>query len=315
MLVTLWLIGSIWILTLKNQFEYVQFVWIFCLGCFIFSTTTIGTTVALEPPPYYGRLVKILSIEFFSARSFINSPGVANLLTLFPVAFMAGILLRSTQRPRGFWILGGASFVISLVAALAINQRSYFIVTLLISPCIVGVMLATQRAWKSSLRVFLLLACYPFLWFANSMLANNQWSRPINKDMVNDGRFQMLFYWLENFIQDPFARIEVGPVKWQEYQWFHNFFADVHRLSGFWALAAAVLLFGYIFYRLITLIRIDKYIGCFLMAIAIPVFLIMNTSVVPEGEKQPFLLLLFIGLICELVLAKHKNTPVATLPT
>jgi hypothetical protein len=36
----------------------------------------------------------------------------------------------------------------------------------------------------------------------------------------------------------------------------------------------------------------------------------MNTSVVPEGERQPFLLLLAIGVISEVILAKlpKKNT-------
>jgi hypothetical protein len=36
----------------------------------------------------------------------------------------------------------------------------------------------------------------------------------------------------------------------------------------------------------------------------------MNTSVVPEGERQPFLLLLAIGVISEVILARlaKENT-------
>jgi hypothetical protein len=45
------------------------------------------------------------------------------------------------------------------------------------------------------------------------------------------------------------------------------------------------------------------------MAIAIPYFLIMNTSVVPEGERQPFLLLLGIGAISEVVLRHYRSPP------
>jgi len=41
-------------------------------------------------------------------------------------------------------------------------------------------------------------------------------------------------------------------------------------------------------------------------------FLIMNTSIVPEGERQPFLLLIFIGVICEKFLTLYKKNSVAT---
>jgi hypothetical protein len=117
----------------------------------------------------------------------------------------------------------------------------------------------------------------------------------------------MLSYWLTHLIEAPFTRIEVGPPQWQDLQWFHNFFADVHRFSGFWGLSAAILLLGFIFYKLMLLIRANQSMGLFLMAIAIPIFLIMNTSVVPEGERQPFFLLIFIGVICEKLLATHKK--------
>jgi len=115
-------------------------------------------------------------------------------------------------------------------------------------------------------------------------------------------------YWFERVIANPFQRVEVGPAPWDSLQWFHNFFADIHRLSGFWALLAAVILVSYIFIRLLFVIRVDRRLGLFLMAIAIPCFLIMNTSVVPEGERQPFLLLLAIGAISEVILGRHRGS-------
>jgi hypothetical protein len=120
----------------------------------------------------------------------------------------------------------------------------------------------------------------------------------------------MFYYWFERVAVNSFERIQVGPAPWTDMQWFHNFFADVHRLSGFWALLTAIILMTYIFYRIICVIRIEQRVGLFLMAIAIPCFLIMNTSVVPEGERQPFLLMLAIGAISEVLIsrakAKHK---------
>jgi len=303
---------SLWILSFKENRQYIQFIWVFCLGTLLFSLFTIGASLALEPPPYYGRLVNILTPKVFSARSYINSPGISNLLCFFPIAFMAGLLLKSGQRPWGFWVLGVLGFALSLGGAIVINQRSYFVVTLLIAPILVGLFLVTQRAWRTLAWVLIPLACYPALWLANSLLPNSPWTRFLNNDIMNDARFQMLSYWFSHFIKDPFTRIEVGPAQLQDLQWFHNFFADVHRLSGFWSLAAAVLLFGFIFYKLILLIHTNQTMGLFFTAIAIPIFLIMNTSVVPEGERQPFFLLIFIGVICEKLLAFHKKNLVST---
>lgn len=299
--------ASLWILNFTENRQYIEFIWFFCLGALLFSLFTVGASLALEPPPYYGRLVNIISLKIFSARTFINSPGIANLLCFFPTAFMAGLLLKPGQRPWGFWVLGISGFVLSLVAAIVINQRSYFVVSLLIAPLLVGFFLAIERAWRTLACIAIPLACYPALWLTNSLLPNSPWTRFLNGDLMHDARFQMLSHWLAHLIEDPFTRIEVGPAQWQDLQWFHNFFADVHRFSGFWGLAAAILLLGFIFYKLMLLIRANQSMGLFLMAIAIPIFLIMNTSVVPEGERQPFFLLIFIGVICEKLLATHKK--------
>jgi len=312
MLVALSMLGSIWVLELKDAARFIQFIWLFCLGTLLFCLITIGASVALEPPPYYGRLIYILSTQVFSIRSYVNSPGVSNLLCFFPIVFMASLLLNPLQRPKGFWVLGITGFFLSLCAAIIINQRSYFLVTLLIEPILVGIFLALQRSWRAVAGIIIALACYPGLWLANSILPNSPWNRPLNGGLMHDGRFQMLSYWFKHLIQDPFTRIEVGPAPLNMYPWFHNFFADIHRLSGFWALVAAALLISYIFYRLILLIRIDRSMGFFLLAIAIPMFLIMNTSIVPEGERQPFLLLIFIGVICEKFLTLYKKNSVAT---
>jgi apolipoprotein N-acyltransferase len=118
----------------------------------------------------------------------------------------------------------------------------------------------------------------------------------------------MFQFWLDHLIVNPFQRVEVGPAPWDSLQWFHNFFADIHRLSGFWGLLSAVILVSYIFVRLLYLIKLDRRIGLFLMAVTIPCFFIMNTSVVPEGERQPFLLLLAIGAITEVILGKSRQT-------
>lgn len=124
-------------------------------------------------------------------------------------------------------------------------------------------------------------------------------NRKIDVGIFFDNRIQMLNSWLEQLVANPFLVPNVGPPSWEAWQHFHNFFADVHRISGVFALVMAVTLIMYIFIRLIYLTYRSKSIGLYLLGIAAPIFLIMVSSVVPEGEKQPFLVFLMIGMICD----------------
>jgi hypothetical protein len=307
LLILVTLLSSAWVAGLKDSTQYIKFVWVFCMGATMFGVITIGASIALETPLYYGKLVNILTTKIFIARSFINSPGVANLLCFFPNAFIAGFLLKKNQRPWGFWPLGLVGLALSLWAAMIIDQRSYFVITFLICPTLVSIFLIFQLDWRGLVFTIFLLGAYSILWSLNESFFAGFLARPVTISLLHDTRFEMLFFWIRHLINDPFARILVGPEQWKDLLWFHNFFADVHRLSGFWALSAAVLLVGYIFFRLLMLIRFDRAMGLFLMAIAIPMLLIMCTSVVPEGERQPLFLLIFIGIICEKLLATRKK--------
>lgn len=294
------------IASVYNKTRLIYFLWIFCLGSLIFCLLTVCTTVVIKNPPYYGSVIDIRYI-LFGIVKFINTPGISNLLCLFPMAFLAGLTLKPEELPRGFWVIGIIGLVLSTVAATAISQRSYFIATFVIEPLVVGIFLLLLRSWKRSLAILILLLAYPTLWWLDRLFDTLFLNRILEQSLMNDARFQMFGFWMNHLLADPLQRIEVGPVPWNIYPWFHNFFADIHRLSGFWALLTAGLLMAYIFIRLLFLIRVDQRFGLFLMAIAIPCFLIMNTSVVPEGERQPFLLLIAIGAISEVILGRHRS--------
>lgn len=300
------IVSLIWFTYLEKNSEPIQFIWLFCLGSLSFGLATILATVILLNPPYYANAIDIRYAAFGLIKH-LNTPGISNLLVLFPLVFFAGIILNSNQRPKHFWLLGIAGFVFSLAAAVVISQRSFFVAALLIQPIIVGIFLLLTRSWRRFLAVISFLATYPVLWKLDQSLGLTFLNRPLDSSLASDARFQMFQFWAERIIENPFERVEVGPAQWSDLQWFHNFFADVHRLSGFWALLIAIILMAYIFYRIICVIRIDQRVGLFLMAVAIPCFLIMNTSVVPEGERQPFLLMLAIGAISEVLISRAKG--------
>ena len=304
-LASLSLLALLWITLFKQDTDLICFIWLFCLGALLFCLATVGFTMLLKPPPLYAAVIDIRYLPF-GVKKWINTPGISNLLSLFPMVFLAGILLKPWQRPKRFWTLGLVGFALSLVAAIVIGQRSYFVVSLVIGPVIVAISLLLLRSWKVFLVICALLLSYPLLRWLDQVMGAMLFYRPLNQSLLTDARFQMFRYWLERVTVNPWQRIEVGPAPWNDLQWFHNFFADIHRLSGFWALLAAIALMVFIFFRLLCVIRRDGRLGLFLMAIAIPCFLIMNTSVVPEAERQPFLLMLAIGAISEVILGRSK---------
>lgn len=304
-LLSLCLLTALWVTLFEKNVDLIGFIWLFCLGSLLFCIATVALAMWLQKPPFYGTIIDIRYLPF-GIQKFINTPGIANLLCLFPIVFLAALLLKPDQRPRWFWVLGISGFALSLIAAIAIGQRSYFVVALFIAPLMVTFFLLLLRSWGTLITISTLLISYPLLRWVDQAMGMNLLYRPLDQTLLNDARFQMFQYWLERVIANPFQRVEVGPAPWDTLQWFHNFFADIHRLSGFWALLAAVILVAYIFLRIICVIQRDRRFGLFLMAIAIPCFLIMNTSVVPEGERQPFLLLLAIGAISEVFLSRKR---------
>lgn len=298
----------LWIAFFNHDIGLIEFIWLFCLGSLLFCVITVGMAMWLQKPPFYGSIIDIRYIPL-GIRKFINTPGIANLLSLFPATFLAALILKPNQRPRWFWTLGVLGFAISILAALALAQRSYFLLTLIIEPILVALFLLLLKSWRTLIMICALMICYPLIRFLDYEMDTNYLYRPLDQNPFNDARFQMLRYWVEHVIKNPFQRIEVGPAAWSDLQWFHNFFADIHRLSGFWALLTAFILVSYIFLRIICVMGKDLRFGSFLMAVAIPCFLIINTSVVPEGERQPFLLLLAIGAISEVFLSREKVKP------
>jgi hypothetical protein len=308
-LTTLSLLIVLWVALFDNDKDLICFIWALSIGSLVFCIATVAFTAWLVKPPFYAAAIDIRYLPF-GIQKVINTPGIANLLCLFPVTFLAALLLQPNQRPSWFWTLGILGFVLSLIAAIPLAQRSFFVVVLFIAPLVVALSLLLLRSWHALIGIFALFFTYPIIGWIDHAVGTNLLSRPLDQSLINDARFQMFHYWFERVVVNPFERIEVDPTRWPGLPWFHNFFADVHRLSGFWALLIAITLMTYIFYKIICVIRIEQRVGLFLMAIAIPCFLIMNTSVVPEGERQPFLLMLAIGAISEVLIsrakAKHK---------
>jgi len=143
----------------------------------------------------------------------------------------------------------------------------------------------------------LMLLAFGFILIASQM------GRPIN--IFNDPRFHFQWSFFQQLIDHPLknAVLDLCYQKKYEVWWFHNFFADVHRSSGFIPFVLAVILVGFIGTRIAYYVFYRGGNMLFLFMFLF-VFLILNSSVVPEGEFQPLLLVLMLGSLNEALLAQ-----------
>lgn len=287
----------------NNAFNY---VWSMSFGMLTFAVLTVLISVILRDPPHHGQIVDIRDLLRGSIKVG-NTPGIASLLVFFPTTFVATYILPNSMRPR-YWVLFGIlGSVASLLSAIVIEQRSYFVVIFFILPTLFSLFMISRRKFLPCILIFTLLLTYQLLIIADGYFGYNIVLRKVDLRIFSDPRFEIFSYWYNSFLQNPWLRIPVGPSEWNSLQHFHNFFADVHRLSGLPSLIMAVLLIVWIFYRLVVLYCHSKEIAGALSIVAIVALAISITSVVPEGEKQPFFILILIASICERILWKLKE--------
>lgn len=284
--------------------DSIRLIWYLGLGALVWAVGTVIATVVLSDPPYYGKIVDLRSLAR-GVLHFGNTPGIASLLVFFPVISLAVFALLKPRKDVWLWIFSLIALAVSIVCAILIQQRSFFLIVLIVQPLIVGVFAFLLGKNKTGL-IFLSVLTGCILFFLVDMQSNyGLLARKLDQNLFTDARVQMFKYWLGQISIHPLIRSIVGPPPLDVYPYFHNFFADVHRLSGFWAFFVSIALIGYIFTRLIVLTNKNKKLGLYLISLAAPIFLIMMSSVVPEGEKQPFLVFLLIGAVAEKVLASN----------
>ena len=124
--------------------------------------------------------------------------------------------------------------------------------------------------------------------------------RTIDFTIFKDARFLMFNEWLSALIASPLERVSATTTMIAiKLPWFHNFIADVQRLSGSIPLVLSILLFLYILIRVFALRKICVAVFVPLVLIYVSCISIISTSVVPEGEIQFWLLIVTIGGIAE----------------
>jgi hypothetical protein len=239
----------------------------------------------------------------------VNRAGALNLLIPLPVFLIAWAALAKRRKHLLLGVGVGATLA-GVALCLVHESRSPILVLLVLSPIIAmllytwdcGLTLKTpqrQIGWQKIILVVLVIVV--ILGVGNATIFSE---RPMDFSLIKDARFtQFHRAFFQQLIVNPFQPAVVPePI---QYPWFHNFFADVHRSSGLYAFIASILLATWIIVRTLQWSHQDV-TGKIMLATILPVFLIMNTSVVPEGEMQFFLLFVFLGALSERGIALKK---------
>lgn len=265
-------------------------------GAFLLPIAFTVYSIYLDGETKYGPIHNVLTGQI------INSCGVMSLVVFLPVFYAAGIFNKIIKPNQKNLIILLLIYSIASVIGYLYNSRSVFIV-IYILVTLMALFFYLQDRWRkiSGLKIAYLVSALVLL-----ILVLQRLERPVGLDVLKDVRFDAYFSFLQQFLSSPFAYAKV-PLSFEQVasNHFHNFFADAHRLSGFWSFLSAVLLVGFIGIRVLQA-AIKAPEGRMLLMVFIPVFLILSTSVVPEGEFQPILLILLLGGCAESILKETR---------
>lgn len=227
----------------------------------------------------------------------INRAGVMNYLILFPIFWAAYVVFQSKKTTWWEWSILVLSYTIILVLGVMHQSRTIIIALLFAVP-----LLIVAVEMSTNFHRFLSIGQKIGWWRIGFFIAGigialafltSQLERPITLDLFLDARFTL---YLKSFFEQLFTNPLQNAVVAKEcaHPWFHCFFADAHRSSGFGAFLLSIFLTGFIFIRAIIFAK-NSTTGRILLCLLLPILLILSTSVVPEGEYQPLLLLLLLG--------------------
>lgn len=270
------------------------------LGAFARGFVSVLLSIHLEYPlPLYSSVFDIVT------WSPGNSPAIANMLALSAV-FCAACLgnCRSLMLGKLFIKILIIFIIFAVLCGSLLASRTFFFVVLVVSPILFIYNALADRGKKINWPYFFVVV---FAVVAVAYVLKNSvfYGRPIGLELLNDGRFVLYKIFAMQIIRNPLA-YAVVPESFG-YPQFHNFFADVQRVSGTFSLISAVILVGYICSSLIKLLLKGFYLGRFFISIAIPCLLIMNASVEPEGGGQNYLMFIALGAFAAVALTDSRR--------
>lgn len=278
----------------KEPRDCLLFMGVIALGAFARGSVTVLLTSHYLSLPSFG--------DVFDLRTWSigNRSPFSNMLILSAV-FFAGVLAHQKTFNLNFYarMMSCLLLALTVVFGAFLQARLFLITVFAVCPGIylVGSLLNAKRsrelAWLLGLGVLFIAGFYMINYLELGQRG------PAVSSALADIRFDLYKSFWHQVTANPWVHAQLDPVLVERYgiPQFHNFFADVQRVSGTWAFLVAVILVAYICYLVTMLVKSGDALGRFLGFVLIPSLIVLNTSVEPEGGGQNYLMVLAIGVV------------------
>lgn len=261
------------------------------LVAFCYGALSIVATVLWMDPPYYGRVFDVVHWGGFGSGS-----RVSDLMLLTPI-FLCGILVSCNKTDSFFYFVVMLS-LISIFLNLFLEKRIFFIMVFLVLPILFLLFNGCIKFSKISINFVVL--CFAFL---GAYALYGQFFEKFSLEYSrNGGRLWLYESFFQQMVSSDAAQVVLPRSLTDSPLWFHNIFMDVYRISGPWAALSLIGLFLAFASRLLALSRAQPVSSRVITCWFIPLFIISNVSVVPEGEPQFLLLMVFLMGVTERML-------------
>ncbi len=231
----------------------------------------------------------------------VSNAGLCNQLLYLP-AFLFFYVFSSKEKQTNSNLLSLLILYIFVsIECFLLQKRVAFIVLYFLVP--LSVIVVKVREKKISFKHVIASAALLLIGATGFVIIATKMARPIN--VFNDPRIHLHWSFLKQLLSHPLinASLEMHhQIDYGNIWWFHNFFADVHRSSGIIPFVISIILIGFIGLRIIYHV-FYKTGSIILFFMFLFVMLLLSSSVVPEGEFHPLLLVLLLGSINESLLA------------
>lgn len=269
------------------------------LALYCLSTSLVSGSFVLYTVFNQKELLAQSHVYCYASKQPIAAAGVCNILGLFSIFYSLYIFTYKRFLMIHNWIILITSYALVTYGSFMCQKRSGLICIYILVPILIMIDRYSRKN-KINTKSILIILCSIIGLLALYLLFMILIGRPLN--LFQDPRFYFMKLFINQLIHDPLSNAVFSleeQRKWGVW-WFHNFFADVHRSSGFIPFIFSIILAAYIGIRLFKSAITDRENSA-LFYFYITILFLLSSSVVPEGEWQPLILLVMIGSINEAI--------------
>lgn len=276
------------------------------VGAYFRGIITVLLSFFYLEPPFHAKIFDVATWNIG------NSPSFANMLIIsvsFFVSLLANKKIFKLDLNKSLLIV--CLIVLGVSFGIFLQARLFSIIVFFVVPTLCFLNVLFCRASPKGL--LCALSASLFIVFIGLVVNNttffNQEGRVVDPTIATDLRFTLYASFFNQIIAQPFsyAAVPEAIVETIGIVQFHNFFADIDRISGPWPFFLSIALAFYTLFFIYKLYKIRSPYFAFVVFNLVTCMLVLNTSVEPEGGGQTFMMVICLGSIAVRLIDQHDK--------